>query len=84
MASPGRLEEIFSQAGEPTEEHVFPDGPTPRISIERLAEVSGDLDVVWTDGPALDVEELALARVAEAMERETASGHRRLALVTQP
>jgi hypothetical protein len=52
MASPGRIEEIFSRAGEATDAHVFPDSEPGGLDLDRLRELSGVLDVVWTDGGA--------------------------------
>lgn len=49
MTSPARVEEIFSRAGKATEEHVFPESQPGGFDLDRLRELPGVLDVVWTD-----------------------------------
>jgi quercetin dioxygenase-like cupin family protein len=50
MSSPGRIEEIYAGAGEATDAHVFPDTEPAGFDLDRLRELSGEIDVVWTGG----------------------------------
>ncbi len=44
------MEEIYARAGEATDAHVFPDTEPAGFDLDRLRELSGEIDVVWTGG----------------------------------